>query len=178
MYWTCTEHALNMHWTCTERVLNVHRTCTKHVLIMHWTCTEHALNMHWMFTELVLNMHWTCTEHALNMYWIFTENILNMNWTCTEHVLNMYHSQSIGCIAVASFIGCLIYCWFHIITCAGMLGEALRYIPEGCWFDSQWCHWNFSLTFSFQPQYGLGVDSTSNRNEYQGYFLGVKTAGA
>jgi hypothetical protein len=27
---------------------------------------------------------------------------------------------------------------------------------------------------SFRSQYGPGVDSTSNRNEYQEYFLGVK----
>ena len=26
------------------------------------------------------------------------------------------------------------------------LFEALRYKPEGCGFDSRWCHWNFSLT--------------------------------
>ena len=38
-------------------------------------------------------------------------------------------------------------------------------------FDSRWCHWNFSLTKSFRPHYGPGVDSASNRNEYQGYFL-------
>ena len=31
---------------------------------------------------------------------------------------------------------------------------------------------------SFQSHYGLGVDSVSNRNEYQEYFLGVKAAGA
>jgi len=31
---------------------------------------------------------------------------------------------------------------------------------------------------SFRSQYGPGVDSTSNRNEYQEYFLGVKAAGA
>ena len=30
---------------------------------------------------------------------------------------------------------------------------------------------------SFRPHYGPGVDSASNRNEYQEYFLGVK-AGA
>jgi len=23
------------------------------------------------------------------------------------------------------------------------LVEALRYKPEGRWFDSRWCHWNF-----------------------------------
>jgi len=58
------------------------------------------------------------------------------------------------------------------------LVEALRYKPEGRGFDSQWCHWNFSLTQSFWPHYGPGVDSASNRNEYQEYFLGVKAAGA
>jgi hypothetical protein len=31
---------------------------------------------------------------------------------------------------------------------------------------------------SFRSHYGPGVDSASNRNEYQEYFLGVKEAGA
>ena len=31
---------------------------------------------------------------------------------------------------------------------------------------------------SFQSHYGSGVDSASNRNEYQEHFLGVKAAGA
>jgi len=31
---------------------------------------------------------------------------------------------------------------------------------------------------SFQSHYGPGVDSASNRKEYQEYFLGVKAAGA
>ena len=30
----------------------------------------------------------------------------------------------------------------------------------------------------FRSQYGPGVDSASNRNEYQEYFLGVKAAGS
>ena len=30
---------------------------------------------------------------------------------------------------------------------------------------------------SFRSDYGPGVDSASNRNEYQDYFLGVKAAG-
>ena len=36
------------------------------------------------------------------------------------------------------------------------------------------CHWNFSFTKSFRSHYGSGVDLASNRNEYQGYLLGVK----
>jgi len=31
---------------------------------------------------------------------------------------------------------------------------------------------------SFRSDYGPGVDSASNRNEYQEYFLGVKAGGA
>jgi len=31
---------------------------------------------------------------------------------------------------------------------------------------------------SFRSHYGSGVESASNRNEYQEYFLGVKVAGA
>jgi len=34
------------------------------------------------------------------------------------------------------------------------------------------------LTQSFRPHYDPGVDSASNINEYQKYFLGVKAAGA
>jgi hypothetical protein len=60
----------------------------------------------------------------------------------------------------------------------GTVVEALRYKPEGRGINSQWCYWNFSLTKSFRPHYGLGVDSASNSNEYQDYFLGVKAAGA
>jgi len=52
--------------------------------------------------------------------------------------------------------------------------EALIYKPEGRGFEFQICHWNFLLTSSFQPLYGPGVDSASNRNEYQAYFLGGK----
>jgi hypothetical protein len=51
------------------------------------------------------------------------------------------------------------------------LVEALRYKPEGRGFDSRWCHWNFSLTYSFQSQCGPGVDSVFNRNKHKEYFL-------
>jgi len=56
--------------------------------------------------------------------------------------------------------------------------EALRYKPEGRGFHYRWRHCNFLLTQSFWPHYGPGVDSASNRNEYQEYFLGIKAAGA
>jgi hypothetical protein len=55
--------------------------------------------------------------------------------------------------------------------------KALRYKPAGRGFDSRRCHWNFSVTYSFWSHYGSGVDSASNRNEYQVYFMEVKAAG-
>ena len=57
------------------------------------------------------------------------------------------------------------------------LVKALHYKPQGRGFDPRKGNWNFSLTSSFRPHYGAGVDSASKRNEYQGYLLGVKTAG-
>ena len=56
--------------------------------------------------------------------------------------------------------------------------KVLCYKSEGRSFDSRWFHWNFSLTYSFRSHYGPEVESASNRNEYQEYFLGVKAAGA
>ena len=56
--------------------------------------------------------------------------------------------------------------------------KVLCYKSEGRWFSPSWGHWNFSLTKSFRSHYGPGVDSASNRNEYQEYFLGIKAAGA
>ena len=53
--------------------------------------------------------------------------------------------------------------WAH----GGVVVKELRYKLAGRGFDSRWCHRNFSVTYSFRSHYGPGVDSTSNRNEYQ-----------
>jgi len=53
--------------------------------------------------------------------------------------------------------------------------KALRPKPEGQGlFDYCWSHWDFSLTYSFQPHCGPRVDSVSNRKKYHGYLLGGK----
>ena len=54
------------------------------------------------------------------------------------------------------------------------LVETLRYKSEGRGFDSLCYHWNFSLTLSFRPHYGPGVDSASDRNQYQEHLLDGK----
>ena len=70
-----------------------------------------------------------------------------------------------------NIINLLILAMGHAVA---QLVEVLRYKPEGRGFDSRWCHWTFSLTQSFRPHCGPEVDSASNRNEYQVYFLGAK----
>ena len=46
-----------------------------------------------------------------------------------------------------------------------------------CWFDPSWCHLEFFIDIkSFRSHYGSGVDSASNTNEYQEYFLRVMAA--
>ena len=72
----------------------------------------------------------------------------------------------------SSQVSCIFLTNFHLQQTQGyavaQLVEALRYKPEGRGF----VHWNFSLTKSFRLQCGPGVDSASDRNEYQEYFLG------
>jgi hypothetical protein len=53
------------------------------------------------------------------------------------------------------------------------LVEAQCYQPGGRGFDSR-DHWIFQLSSSLPPHYGPGVDSASNRNEYQESSCGVK----
>jgi hypothetical protein len=45
---------------------------------------------------------------------------------------------------------------------------------EGQKFDSHWDHWDFSLTLTFRPHYGPGINISSNRNEYHGISLGER----
>jgi len=54
----------------------------------------------------------------------------------------------------------------------GAVVKLLCYKSEGRWLEF------FFDVKSFWSHYGPGVDSASNRNEYQEHFLGVKAAGA
>ena len=65
-------------------------------------------------------------------------------------------------------LGTMVAQW---LRCCATNWQVTGSIPAG---DS-----GFSVDIkSFQSHYGLVVDSASNRNEYQEYFLGVKAAGA
>ena len=49
------------------------------------------------------------------------------------------------------------------------MGKGVAQLAEAlCWFDSHWCHWNYS---SFRPHNGSWGESTFNKNEYQGYIV-------
>ena len=61
------------------------------------------------------------------------------------------------------------------LNCGSTAVKVLCYKSEGRWVDFRWYHWNFSLAQTFRMHYGSGVDLASNRNEYQEYFLGVKS---
>jgi hypothetical protein len=56
--------------------------------------------------------------------------------------------------------------WGHVVA---QLVEALCYKPDGRGIESRWGGF-FQFTLSFKPHYGPGIDSASNRNEYQESF--------
>ena len=71
---------------------------------------------------------------------------------------------------------------FSVLT-PSLLWQAATYISEECiasiqpevrGFCYQWCNWNFSLTQSSRPRYGPGIESSSNRNDYQQHFRCVR----
>ena len=54
------------------------------------------------------------------------------------------------------------------LRCCATNRKVAGWIPEGV----------IGIFHSFRTHYATGVDSASNRNEYQEYFLWVKAAGA
>jgi hypothetical protein len=65
-----------------------------------------------------------------------------------------------------------------LVYAEAQLVAALRYKLEGDGFDTRWCHWNFSCTYSFRPQYGPRIDSALDRIGDHKYFLEIEAAGA
>ena len=54
------------------------------------------------------------------------------------------------------------------------LPETLHYKLEGLRLFSRWGHCVFSLTYSLWPHNGPGINSATNKDEYQEYFMGDK----
>jgi hypothetical protein len=100
---------------------------------------------------------------------IYLPKISNNNMADTRNVEGWSDTRAPFIIRSLNFIWTGGARGLHAVA---QLVEALLYKPKGRGFDSRWCHWNFSLTHSFQPDYGPRVDSASKRKEYQEYLLG------
>jgi len=99
----------------------------------------------------------------------------------TDPAFRLNHKISVWFITSLTLNKEFFFFRWHIVFvghAVAQLVEALRYKPEGRGFDSRWCHYYFSLTNSFRPHYVPAVDSASNRNKHQEYFLRAKAAGA
>ena len=68
------------------------------------------------------------------------------------------------------------YC--RLVHAVAQLVEELRYKSEFRRFDSPMVSLEFFIDNPSGRTMAPGVDSASNRNEYQEYFLGLKAAGA
>ena len=90
-----------------------------------------------------------------------------MFWAGRGRGVIIYSFVDIFCF----FQGCLTISSGYMVA---QLVEAMCYKPEGHGFDSRWGCRDFSLTQSFWPQCGPGVESPSNRHEYQGCILDCK----
>jgi len=98
---------------------------------------------------------------GLSGYRIWQGQLVLYYLKCTDRVWFTRNPYVIGTVS-----------YFSTGHAMAQLVEALRCKPEGRGFDSRWCHWNYSSTKSFRSLYDPGVDSVSNRNEYQEYFVG------
>jgi len=59
-----------------------------------------------------------------------------------------------------------------VLYIMAQLVGALCYKLEGCGFNSQWGHWDFSLTYLFQLHCGSGVDSALTAMSTRNFFWG------
>jgi hypothetical protein len=67
---------------------------------------------------------------------------------------------------VCAFLLLLLLLLLLLEACGGADDWGTAYKPEVRGFDFLWCHSNFLLTSIFQPQYGPGILSASNKNVY------------
>ena len=96
------------------------------------------------------------------------EKIFTVQECTTKPVVDIIIYLSVVKWKVRYNMGTLLAQWFR---CCATNRKAADSIPTGVI--------GFFIGInSFRSHYGPGVDSASNRNDYQDYFLGVKTAGA
>jgi hypothetical protein len=69
----------------------------------------------------------------------------------SPHILSILLQDLFVSLSVPCFmLSCLAYLdiihGYLPLICGGTVVKVLCYKLEGHWFNSRWCHWNFSLT--------------------------------
>ena len=77
--------------------------------------------------------------------------------------------QNLGVIFVITYTNVINIFIMHVLWNMFILYP--NYKPEGRGFDFLWCHLHFELIYYIRLHYGPGIDTASNRNEYQEHFL-------
>ena len=86
----------------------------------------------------------------------------------TRNELVMGRDRPKGCHTVSFVLHVAVAQWLRCCATNRKVAGSISAGVSGFFIDIK----------SFRSHYGPGVDSASNRNEYQEYFLGVKAAGA
>ena len=90
-----------------------------------------------------------CRPHSLaieallcnNKYFYIVESDGQLN---NKH--RIHYCFSTATMVTRTHHNVVIHMLLSMLWTLAQLAEALRYKPEGRWFDSRCCHWNFSLT--------------------------------
>jgi hypothetical protein len=130
--------------------------------------------------------YFPCQIRSWNVSHTVTVKSIPSASSCDTAIARYVNSWVVSCRSLIAILAQLRYCHLESIlrvrlsskvyqlrsTMGHAVAQWLRHCATNR-IDSRWCHWNFS----FRPHYGPGVDSASNRNEYQEYFVEVKAAG-
>jgi len=153
-------------------------------------CTPHN-SPHQLFTNAVEPMWALCKSSNWNPSFILVRKQtsvgifqvyfpIRIQWTINYPHIFLIHGpgQSEGRTLLEAVKFCLrLHRVVWILKMEKVLAQCVLQIRRSL-FRSQLVSLEFFIDIkSFRSHYGSGVDSASNRNEYQEYFLGVKTAG-
>ena len=111
------------------------------------------------------------------------------DWTIPAHIHNYIHKTNrvsrlysvAAVLYLQSVLHVMLFRMLHMFCGdrGSTVVKVLCYKSIGRWFDPSFVSLEFFIAIkSLRSHYGPGVDSASNRNEYQEHFLRVKAAGA
>ena len=119
-------------------------------------------------TSIVSSSWWLafkCPKHVEQIISAVNHSVGFLLYTYTMMHGQTYIKISIGNVYIC---GTAIAQWIRCCAPNRKLAGSIPAVVSGFFIDIK----------NFRSRYGPGIDSASNRNEYQKYFLGVKAAGA